>query len=146
MTAMLRIVLGSLLFASFLALAAGPEEALKPFQGEWVIESANLADKDHTELFKALKLTVTGEKYTIDFGENSEAGTIKLDATKSPKQIDLTTRKDGPFKGRNLPGIYEFKGDTVTLCLNSEKPERPAKFAAPAKTPLMLLTFKREKK
>ena len=71
---------------------------------------------------------------------------IKLDATKTPKQIDLSTRKDGPFKGRTLPGIYEFKGDTVVLCLNSEKPERPTKFEAPEKTPMMLLTFRREKK
>lgn len=143
---MLRIALGVLLFGSSFARAAGPEEALKPFQGEWVIESANLADRDHTDLFAKMKLTVTGAQYAIDFGENSEAGAIKLDATKTPKRIDLTTRKDGPFKGRNLPGIYEFKGDTVVLCLNSEKQERPAKFAAPAKTPLMLLTFKRAKK
>lgn len=143
---MLRLASASLVLLASAAIAAEPGEALKPFQGEWVIESANLADRDHTELFQALKLTVNGEKYVIDFGENSEAGAIKLDVTKRPKQIDLTTRKDGPFKGRNLPGIYEFKGDTVTLCLNSETPERPAKFAAPAKTPLMLLTFKRTKK
>lgn len=33
------------------------------------------------------------------------------------------------------PGIYEFKGDTVVLCLNSEKSERPAKFARPRRRP-----------
>ncbi len=93
-----------------------------------------------------MKLTVTGEKYVIDFGENSDKGTIKIDSGKKPKQIDITTRKDGPFKGRTLPGIYEFKGDLLVLCLNSEKPDRPTKFEAPEKTPLMLLTFKRQKK
>ncbi len=143
---MLRLASASLVLLASAALAGEPDEALKPFQGAWVIGSATLADHDHTELFKTLKLTVTGAKYVIDFGENSEGGAITLDATKTPKRIDLTTRKDGPFKGRTLPGIYEFKGGTVVLCLNSEKPERPAKFAAPAKTPLMLLTFKRAKK
>jgi uncharacterized protein (TIGR03067 family) len=143
---MLRLVPIAFLFAASFSLAAEPDDALKPFQGAWVIESANLADRDHTDLFAGMKLTVTGDKYAIDFRENSDAGTITLDATKEPKRIDLTTRKDGPFKGRTLPGVYEFKGDAVVLCLNSEKPDRPTKFAAPAKTPLMLLTFKREKK
>jgi uncharacterized protein (TIGR03067 family) len=119
---------------------------LKLFQGAWVIAEAHLAGRDHLDDFKGMKLTVTGEKYVIDFGKNSETGTLKIDATKKPKQIDLTTRESGPFKGRNLPGIYEFKDDTVVLCLNTEKPDRPTAFEAKEKTPVMFLTFKREKK
>jgi uncharacterized protein (TIGR03067 family) len=128
------------------APAAEPEGDLKALQGTWVIAEANLAGRDHLDDFKGMKLVVTGDKYAIDFGKNSEKGTIKLDAAKTPKQIDLTTRADGPFKGRDLPGIYELKGDRVVLCLNSEKPDRPAKFEAKEKTPIMLLTFAREKK
>ena len=86
------------------------------------------------------------DPFAIDFAENSDKGTITLDPAKKPKRIDLTTRNGGPFKGRNLPGIYEFNGDTIVLCLNSENPGRPEKFEAPEKTRLMLLTFKREKK
>lgn len=143
---MLRLVCVSLLLLASAALTAEPADELKLFQGVWKIEAANLAGRDHIDDFKGMKLTVTDEKYKIDFGVNSDHGTLKIDPTKKPKQIDLTTRKDGPFKGRNLPGIYEFKDDTVVLCLNSEKPDRPTKFAAPEKTPIMLLTFKREKK
>ncbi|MDY3555738.1 TIGR03067 domain-containing protein [Gemmata sp. JC717] len=128
------------------ALAAEPEGDLKALQGVWVIEDAKLGGRDHKDDFAGMKLTVTGEKYVIDFAENSDKGAVTLGETQKPKQIDLTTRKDGPFKGRTLPGVYELKGDTVMLCLNSEKPDRPTKFEAPAKTPLMLLTFKREKK
>jgi uncharacterized protein (TIGR03067 family) len=146
---MLRITLTSVFLLAFAALAAEPDAELKAFEGVWLLEDANLAGRDHKDDFEGMKLTVTGETYVIDFGENSDKGTLKIDSTKKPKQIDITTRKDGPFKGRTLPGLYEFKGDkgdTLLLCLNSEKPDRPAKFEAPEKTPLMLLTFKRQKK
>ncbi len=125
---------------------AEPEGDLKALQGTWLIEDAKLGGRDHKEDFKGMKLIVTDDKYVIDFGENSDKGTIKIDATQKPKHIDLTTREKGPFKGRTLPGLYELKDDTVVLCLNSEKPDRPTAFEAKAKTPLMLLTFKREKK
>ena len=135
-----------LLLGTTAVIAAEPEGDLKALQGTWTLEAANLAGRDHLDDFKGMKLTVTGDGYVIDFAENSDKGTIKLDATRTPRQIDLTTSEKGPFKGRNLPGVYEIKGDTVVLCLNSEKQDRPAKFEAPAKTPIMLLTFKREKK
>ena len=134
-----------LLFASA-ALAEEPDGDLKAFQGTWVLSEATLAGRDHIDDFKGMKLKIDGDKYVVGFGEISEKGTIKLDSTKKPKQIDLTTPKEGAFKGRNLPGIYELKDDTVVLCLNSEMPDRPTKFEAPEKSKIMLLTFKREKK
>jgi uncharacterized protein (TIGR03067 family) len=143
---MLRIASAACLLVASVALAAEPEGDLKVLQGAWVIAEANLAARDHIDDFKGMKLAVEGENYTISFGKNSDKGTLKLDATKKPKQIDLTTTKEGPFKGRNLPGIYELKDDTVVLCLNSEKQDRPTAFEAKEKTPMMLLTFKREKK
>jgi uncharacterized protein (TIGR03067 family) len=138
-------------FALFL-LAAGalaadePAGDLKALQGTWNIHAATLAARDHIDDFAGMKLVVKGTDYTITLPGNDDKGALKLDETKSPKHIDLTTRKDGPFKGRNLAGIYKLDGDTVLLCLNSEKPERPSKFEAPAKTPFMLLTFQRDKK
>lgn len=122
------------------------EADLKALQGAWVIDDAKLGGRDHKDDFAGMKLTITGDAYVIDFADNSDKGAIVIDPTKKPKHIDLTTRKDGPFKGRTLTGLYELKGATVVLCLNSEKPDRPTKFEAPLKTPLMLLTFTREKK
>lgn len=137
----------ALLLLTSAALAADePAGDLKALQGTWNIEAATLAARDHIDDFAGMKLVVKGTDYTITLPGNDDKGAIKLDETKSPKHIDLTTQKGGPFKGRNLAGIYKLDGDTVLLCLNSEKPERPAKFEAPAKTPLMLLTFKRDKK
>lgn len=143
---MRRAFVALFLLASAAHAADEPAGDLKALQGTWKIHAATLAARDHLDDFAGMKLVVKGGDYTIKLPGNDDKGAIKLDETKSPKHIDLTTRKDGPFKGRNLAGIYKLDGDTVMLCLNSEKPERPSKFEAPAKSPLMLLTFKRDNK
>jgi uncharacterized protein (TIGR03067 family) len=136
-----------LALALLLAPVADPSADLKPFQGKWVLSSATLGGRDHLDDFKGLTLTIDGDKYTVVVGPNTDKGRITLDATKSPKHITLaSSEKAGPFKGRTMPGIYELKDDKLTVCLNSEKDDRPAKFEAPEKTPLMLFVFEREKK
>jgi uncharacterized protein (TIGR03067 family) len=135
------------LILSSLTPAADPSADLKPFQGKWVLSAATLGGRDHLDDFKGLTLTVDGDKYVVTVGPNTDKGAITLDAGKSPKHVTLaSSEKTGPFKGRTMPGIYEFKDDTLTICLNSEKDDRPAKFAAPEKTPIMLFVFEREKK
>lgn len=139
------------MFATPLALTllftADPGADLKPFQGKWVLSAATLGGRDHKEDFKGLTLTVDGDKYTVVVGPNTDKGTVTLDATKSPKHITLaSSEKAGPFKGRTMPGIYEIKEDKLTVCLNSEKDDRPTNFEAPEKTPIMLFVFEREKK
>lgn len=138
------------MFASLalsLLLTADPSADLKPFQGKWVLSAATLGGRDHLDDFKGLALTVDGDKYVVAVGPNTDKGAITLDATKDPKQITLaSSEKTGPFKGRTMPGIYEIKDGKLTLCLNSEKDDRPTKFDAPEKTPLMLFVFEREKK
>lgn len=138
--------LGVCLLLAGVVIAADQEAELKLLEGTWVLDDATLGGRDHKEDFKGMKLAVMGTAYTIDFGENSDKGTLTVNGEKNPKWIDITTKKDGPFKGRTLPGVYKLDGGKLVLCLNSEKPDRPEKFEAPLKTPLMLLTFVREKK
>lgn len=141
------VALAALLLAPAADPPADPPADRKAFQGSWVLVSATLGGRDHLDDFKGLTLTVDGEKYTVVVGPNTDKGTISLDETKSPKHITLaSSEKAGPFKGRTMPGIYEFKNGQLTVCLNSEKDDRPAKFEAPEKTPLMLFVFGREKK
>ena len=130
-----------------LASAAEPPADFKPFQGKWVVKAATLGGRDHTDDFAKLTLTVTGDKYEAGVNVLKDAGTITVDATKKPKWITLaSSEKAGPFKGRTMPGIFELKDGTLTVCLNSEKQDRPKTFDAPEKTPLMLIEFVREKK
>ncbi|MBY0457931.1 MAG: TIGR03067 domain-containing protein [Gemmataceae bacterium] len=142
---MVRFALGLVFLSASLAFAQEPAGDLKALQGKWVLQSATLGGRDHTDDFKDMKLAVTGDKYVIDFGVNSDNGAIKINATKTPKQIDLTTGEKGPWKIRNLTGIYELKGDTVTVCFHSTKEERPTKFEAPEKSQIVLITFTRDK-
>ena len=126
---------------------AEPPADLKPFQGKWVLSAATLGGRDHTDDYKGLTLTVTGDKYAVVVGSNTDAGTMTVDAKKSPKWLTLASSEPkGPFKGRTMPGICEFTDGKLTVCLNSEKDDRPAKFDAPEKTPVMLFAFEREKK
>src|SRR5688572_12589298 len=125
---MTRSLVLVMVFLASAALASETNDALKAFAGKWVLSDAVLAGRDHKDDFDGMKLTVTGKDYVIDFGPNSDKGTITLDAAKSPPWIDLTTRKDGSFKGRTLPGVYKLAGDTLTVCLDSEAKARPTAF------------------
>lgn len=122
------------------------EDDTKSLQGTWLIESATLAGRDHTEDFAGMKLVLDGDKYTVDFGKNTDKGTFRIDTTKKPRHIDIKS-VEGPFKGKTLPGIYELKGDVLVLCLNADGDAklRPAKFEAPEMTRNMMLTYKRQK-
>src|SRR5438477_11465554 len=90
------------------AAAAGQDDA-KAMQGTWVVEAARLAGRDHTDDFAGMKLVIDGNRYTVEFGKNTDKGTFTLDPTKTPKRIDIVSA-EGPFKGKTLPGIYELKG------------------------------------
>ncbi|MFO0798107.1 MAG: TIGR03067 domain-containing protein [Gemmataceae bacterium] len=130
-----------------LAVAAAPADADRAaLQGTWVLDAATLEGRDHADDFRGMKLVLAGDRYTIDFGPNTDKGNYTLDPTKTPKRIDVRSA-EGPFKGKTLPGIYELKGDTLRLCLDADgkADKRPAAFEAPGTTRNMLLTYRREK-
>jgi uncharacterized protein (TIGR03067 family) len=118
----------------------------KPLAGKWAIHAALLGGRDHLEDYQGMTLTVEGDKYVVGFGTVKDEGTLTVGTTNEHKTIDLKTKPDGLFKGRTMPGIYKVDGEKLTICVNTEKPDRPSKYEAPEKTPLMLLTFVREKK
>ena len=135
------------LFLAATAIAADADADAKALQGTWLIESATLAGRDHTDDFKGMKLVIAGDRFTIEFAENSDKGTFTLKPDKSPRWIDIKTGDKGPFRGRTLAGIYELKGDNLVLCLEADgkADKRPAKFEAPEMVRNMLLTYKRQK-
>lgn len=118
----------------------------KPLAGTWALKASTLGGRDHNEDFKGMVLKIEGNNYVVGFDTVEDKGTLTVGTAKDHKTIDLKTKPDGLFKGRTMPGIYKIDGDTLTLCVNTEQPDRPTKYEAPEKTPLMLLTFVREKK
>ena len=81
--------------------------------------------------------TFDGDSLTVGNGNGgaTPARTIKTDPTASPKHFE--------FDGRgNTLGIYEIKGDALTIAIGQQRGARPTEFAGPD---LIVYTFAREK-
>jgi uncharacterized protein (TIGR03067 family) len=67
--------------------------------------------------------------------------TIRIEPSKTPAEIDVTTQFDEVLKG-----IYQFSGDELVLCLaKREDDDRPTEFKAPAGSNDALLRLKMAK-
>lgn len=146
-------VLGTLLIALVLSSFAAPTtddagKASAGLEGTW--ELTGLVDGGKTappEVLRGAKAMFTKDTFTLISPDGVEKTlyNIKTDAAKSPKTIDITAT-EGTFKGEAVPAIYEIVGDTLRLC-QPHRPgtPRPTRFAAPADSGLILMTFKKAK-
>jgi uncharacterized protein (TIGR03067 family) len=126
------------------ALAGDAAADLKKMAGDWktVVHEANgmVTPKELLEK-TAGKLVVTGDRYKVFLGDFSDEGSIKLDAGKTPKQIDVVTAK-----GEKMQGIYKFDGEDMTICFAQPGGERPSEFKTKEGTGQILLKYQRLKK
>jgi uncharacterized protein (TIGR03067 family) len=125
-------------------------KALEKFQGTWTFESVEVDGKKESsawgEKLKNLKITFAGNKFTVKKGDKVvQAGTQKLDPSKSPKAVDATVT-EGNGKGRKMLGIYEIEGDTLKVCFDPEGKKRPTEFKSTAGSSTVLIVHKRARK
>lgn len=139
-------ILGVLLCA--LAPAAEPDaakKALAELDGNWAIESLVFNGEDITEKVK-LRFVIKAGVMTLKGDEAIEKDYLKiglkLDATTSPKCIDLTIL-DGGQKGTVMEGIAELKGDVLRLCIKTQGADRPTEFKSAENSSIALLKLKR---
>jgi uncharacterized protein (TIGR03067 family) len=143
--------LGSLaLVVGLVAAAPGTKDEkddLKKFEGEWVFSAWDHAGNPlPAEARETAKWTIKGEKYTFEFNDLKEEGTIKLDPGKKPATIDLAIT-EGEDKGKSQVGIYKMDGDTITVCLAPPgAKDRPTEFKSTEENGYILATIKRAKK
>jgi uncharacterized protein (TIGR03067 family) len=126
-------------------LAGGGQDDLKKIQGTWQFTAQAMDGKPRpSEQLTKLKITFAGDKWTVrDDGKVVQAGTHKVDSTKTPGQVDAYVT-EGEDKGSTMLGIYELKGDTMKVCFDPKGKMRPTSFTA--KAGQMSATIQREKK
>ncbi len=98
------------------AAEAAKVTPLAALQGTWILTSA---DGEDLTGGPEIAITVTGDKYvqTVN-GDIVERGSIKLDDTKKPMQIDLMIA-EGTDAGKTQMGVIEAKGTALRGKLNS---------------------------
>jgi uncharacterized protein (TIGR03067 family) len=93
----------------------------------------------------AITLTITeGSKYAVKVAENTESGTFKFDAAKTPKTLDIMP-SDGPQKGKTILAIYDLTADTLRVCYCLDGKTRPDKFESTEENKFLLIVYKRKK-
>jgi RNA polymerase sigma-70 factor (ECF subfamily) len=125
--------------------AADKEEVSKEerkFLGTWAVQSCEVGgQKVPEEKFKKTRFTFAPKGKWTRKGDREEEGTYKLDHSKKPKAITITTDQ----RGTEL-GIYKLDGDTLTICIEASGNKRPTEFATKEGTRVNLIVFKRVKK
>jgi len=138
------VVLGLVLSFS-LAARSGDAKDSDAIQGTWLPSTAELGGKMFPdEVRKTIKLVVKDDKYTVTVGKAVDQGTVKLNPTAKPKEIDITGT-GGPNKGKTIPAIYERDGDTLRVCYDLSGKSRPTEFKTKEGTQRFLVTYKRKK-
>lgn len=71
---------------------------------------------------------IKGSTISDLFGRKGKSQSIKLNASKTPHEIDVFEPEDGG-ELKAVRGIYKLEGDKLTIALGGEKPEdRPQNF------------------
>jgi uncharacterized protein (TIGR03067 family) len=156
----LRTLLPLALLAACL-LAADPAEKDKEKGGDADKDKAGLkgkweptatesgGNKDDESVYKHFRVAFDGDHFTIlKSGETHMKGTFKLDASQTPKRIDMTIEEgaDGDVQGKSLAGIYELKDDELKWCfVPPDGGERPTSFTTQPGTSQICATLKKEK-
>lgn len=93
---------------------------------------------------EGLKLKVEGGKYSVNRDGETDRGTFTLDATQSPKQMDIRP-ETGPGAGMTILAIYELNGDTMRVCYAlQDGTGRPQAFKTSPGSEQVMITYKRK--
>ncbi len=140
--------LAVLSLVGLLAADTAKEEAvkndLKKLQGTWSVVSMEMDGKllpDETR--RKIKLTITGENFTFDNGEDTHGGRYKVDPTQDPKELDIVITR-GDEKGKVYLVSYKFEGDRMIQCMELSNQRRPREFTGKAGSGCALEVWQRQ--
>jgi uncharacterized protein (TIGR03067 family) len=143
---------GLMLVAVALLIAADKtddaKKEAKKLQGTWTIVSVEVNGEKMSEADSknvGTKMTLKGDKYSIEGGERNHTGTFKVHPDKKPKAMDCIPDA-GDLKGKTIQAIYEIKGDKIKICYDISCKTRPEEFATKDKEGYVLIEYQRAKK
>src|SRR5688572_21102104 len=120
----------------WLALVFGAPAPKAPvalsLKGDWVVEQYILGGREeerpkgHVFRFDGKKMTVVGKREEYEYS---------TEPSKSPSTIDFISVQD---KDTISLGIYERDGDSLRLCYQKGKGDRPSAFESPRDSQIVL--------
>jgi uncharacterized protein (TIGR03067 family) len=114
-------------------------------EGTWKLVAMEVDGKDvPAEKLTSATLTIKGNKYSVLSGKKLHEVELKLDASKTPKEIDMQFL-DGPNKDRVGRGIYRIDGDKFKICRALDpQDERPKDFKTKGQVNYFVLVWERQ--
>lgn len=107
--------------------------------GQWSPVSAQLGGREFPVAnFGGATLHLTADTYEFA----GDKGTYSVLSVSAPAKMDIRGR-EGPNAGRTIPAIYALVGDQLTVCYQLGPGERPADFASPEGSHILLIRYKR---
>jgi uncharacterized protein (TIGR03067 family) len=129
--------------AILLAAASARADDQKDIEGHWKIEKALRGGNEMpAEERDKTTLEFKGGKVTIHADKQEKPAEFTLDPKTTPKNIVI--KPEGQDK--ELQGIYQLKGDSLTICFSREGADRPKEFESKEGSKHMLIVLKRVKK
>ena len=92
-------------------------------------------DKKGTAEFTKEKITLANADATFVFG-------YKVDATKTPAEVDFEILEPVDLKGAKAKGIIKLEDGKMTMCYHPMMGDRPTKFESTKDNGFYLFTFK----
>ncbi len=137
------MLLGAVLVATWTGCSGSDKGAdLPKIEGIWLAESAIADGKPNPRMLGAQfvfgdgKMSIQGAG-----GEKLPDATFALDATTTPKSIEITTPSAG--EGGGGLGIYSIEGDTLKICTARPGDPRPEEFQSTSGSARILIVLKR---
>ena len=122
----------SLLLAADAERDAAVEKGLRDFRGTWTPVSMEMDGKFLSlDRLKKVRLTIDGEKFTFETGDDSHDGLYKIDPAKNPRELNIEVTR-GDEKGKVYFVIYKFENGKMIQCMHVDNERRPTQFTGKA--------------
>ena len=145
----MRLTITFLLFCSLATAAADDppkKDDAESLKGTWKAVSVKQGGQIVPEEFvKSMTFNFDGKKYVQKVQEQSEEGNYSIDASQSPKTIDLDI-KTGNDQGKKQIGIYKIEDGKLTFVVAmAGSKDRPKSFKPEEGADVIEFVLEREK-